>query len=204
MTRTYAIMRVSPATYREIRKILVDAGYDHAIMGLGHAPEALDMHGIALAEDKETEDNSEGPTPPVNCRHNNAGRWCMSYPCMCKLEDQVEALENELAELKEIDAARQATLDAEYDARCRAEAELEQKDGRIESLEKGRDWLREEAGKQMIRAHNAEAREKKLLGLLEGIKWKSADKDNMEFTARITCFQRDDIRAALRGEEKEK
>ena len=28
--------------------------------------------------------------------------------------------------------------------------------------------------------------------------WKSADKDNMEFEARITCWQMDNIRAALK------
>jgi hypothetical protein len=35
---------------------------------------------------------------------------------------------------------------------------------------------------------------------LAGIKWKSADRDNMEFTARITCFQMDKIRAAFSQE----
>jgi hypothetical protein len=34
-------------------------------------------------------------------------------------------------------------------------------------------------------------------GALEGIKWKSADRDNMEFSATITCFQMDKIRALL-------
>ena len=32
---------------------------------------------------------------------------------------------------------------------------------------------------------------------LAGIKWKSADRDNMEFSATITCWQMDRIRAAL-------
>lgn len=36
-----------------------------------------------------------------------------------------------------------------------------------------------------------------MLAALESIKWKSADRDNMEFSARITCFQMDAIRAAL-------
>ena len=36
---------------------------------------------------------------------------------------------------------------------------------------------------------------------LATIKWKSADKDNMEFVATITCFQHDEIRAALTGKE---
>lgn len=33
---------------------------------------------------------------------------------------------------------------------------------------------------------------------LEPIKWQSADKDNMEFSAKITFCQMDNIRAALR------
>lgn len=37
--------------------------------------------------------------------------------------------------------------------------------------------------------------------LLAGIKWKSADKDNMEFAARITCFQLDEISAAIKEKE---
>lgn len=35
--------------------------------------------------------------------------------------------------------------------------------------------------------------------LLSNIKWQSADKDNMEFTARITYSQMDNIRQALEG-----
>ena len=36
-----------------------------------------------------------------------------------------------------------------------------------------------------------------LLAALAGIKWKSADRDNMEFAARITYAQMDAIRAAV-------
>jgi len=36
-----------------------------------------------------------------------------------------------------------------------------------------------------------------LFAALAGIQWKSADRDNMEFTARITYVQMDAIRAAL-------
>lgn len=36
---------------------------------------------------------------------------------------------------------------------------------------------------------------------LGGIKWRSACKDNMEFSATITCWQMDAIRAALTGED---
>ena len=33
--------------------------------------------------------------------------------------------------------------------------------------------------------------------MLSGIKWRSIDRDNMEFSATITCWQMDAIRAAL-------
>lgn len=38
---------------------------------------------------------------------------------------------------------------------------------------------------------------KELVDVLKSIKWKSADRDNMEFTATITCWQMDDLRAAI-------
>ena len=40
-----------------------------------------------------------------------------------------------------------------------------------------------------------------LLKALAGIHWKSADRDNMEFTARITCWQMDEIRALTTPKE---
>ncbi len=43
-THTYAIMEVSPETYDEVQKLLIDAGYAHAINDEGE----LDMHGVAL------------------------------------------------------------------------------------------------------------------------------------------------------------
>ena len=36
--------------------------------------------------------------------------------------------------------------------------------------------------------------------ILDGINWRSDDKDNMEFAARITYVQMDAIRAHLQGE----
>lgn len=42
MTRTYAILDVSPAAYDEIEAKLRSAGYEHAI------DEVIDMHGLAL------------------------------------------------------------------------------------------------------------------------------------------------------------
>ena len=54
MSHTYAILGVSPATYREIRTKIEDADYHHAFHG-----DVIDMHGIALSEEPAT----EPPTP---------------------------------------------------------------------------------------------------------------------------------------------
>ena len=40
--------------------------------------------------------------------------------------------------------------------------------------------------------------EEALRFLFEETKWKSADKDNMEFEGRVTCYQLDRARAALK------
>lgn len=53
MTRTYAIMEVSPETHAEIKAKLVQAEYSHAIDG-----EVLDMYGISL---------EPGPERPRRC-----------------------------------------------------------------------------------------------------------------------------------------
>lgn len=37
----------------------------------------------------------------------------------------------------------------------------------------------------------------RMRAMLNGIKWRSIDRDNMEFSATITCWQMDAIRAAL-------
>ena len=39
--------------------------------------------------------------------------------------------------------------------------------------------------------------EEALRFLIEETKWKSVDKDNMEFEGRVTCYQLDKARAAL-------
>lgn len=56
MTYTYAILEVSPATYREIEKKLKEAGYDHVFHADsdegGQTRIVIDMHGIALAKKK--------------------------------------------------------------------------------------------------------------------------------------------------------
>ena len=48
MTHTYALLEVSNATYQEVKRKLMDAGYAHAINSDGE----IDMHGIALVVDK--------------------------------------------------------------------------------------------------------------------------------------------------------
>ena len=37
------------------------------------------------------------------------------------------------------------------------------------------------------------------LVLIEAIKWKSVDRDNMEFEARVSCYQRDAIMRLVRN-----
>jgi hypothetical protein len=55
VTHTYAVLRISKATYDEIKKKLEEAGYDHAFHDDGDGDVLIDMHGIALGdESKET------------------------------------------------------------------------------------------------------------------------------------------------------
>jgi len=62
-------------------------------------------------------------------------------------------------------------------------------------------WGREALALEIIRLQAAlDAAEKRAVWLtmvIEGIQWKSADKDNMEFVARITYSQMDAIRDTL-------
>lgn len=44
VTHSYATLAVSPAAYEEIKKLLLEADYGHAINSDGE----IDMHGIAL------------------------------------------------------------------------------------------------------------------------------------------------------------
>jgi hypothetical protein len=50
--------------------------------------------------------------------------------------------------------------------------------------------------------HRAADEIERLRAALRGVKWRSADKDNMEFAATITYSQMDEIRAALAEEKK--
>lgn len=45
MTHTYAELEVSPSTYKEIKRLLEQAGYDHAFVG-----GVIDMKGIGLVQ----------------------------------------------------------------------------------------------------------------------------------------------------------
>ena len=50
-------------------------------------------------------------------------------------------------------------------------------------------------------AARIEALEAALRFLFEETKWKSVEKDNMEFEGRVTCYQLDKARAALAPEQ---
>lgn len=54
VTHTYAILEVSPTTYAEIRAKLMVAGYEHALNRDDKGGDVIDMHGIAIAEARET------------------------------------------------------------------------------------------------------------------------------------------------------
>lgn len=62
MSYTYAVLEVSASAYREIRRLLLEAGHGQAI----HAdpdprePEVIDMHGIAL---RASATPAPGPRP---------------------------------------------------------------------------------------------------------------------------------------------
>lgn len=53
MTYTYVLLDLSPAAYQEIRRKLVEAGYEHAIEG-DDAGEVIDMNGIAVSEEEHS------------------------------------------------------------------------------------------------------------------------------------------------------
>lgn len=56
MTHSYAILRLTPTAYAEIRAKLVTANYHHAIHRHATYPlqgEVLDMHGIAVQEERD-------------------------------------------------------------------------------------------------------------------------------------------------------
>jgi hypothetical protein len=60
-------------------------------------------------------------------------------------------------------------------------------------------WEQDLAQERALR-EASEARVTALEKALASIQWKSADRDNMEFTARITCYQMDALLSAKGGE----
>jgi hypothetical protein len=68
MTRTYAILPVSPAAYAEVRAALEAAGYQHAFHREG-GEEVIDMQGIALQAIAPTAAPSI-PVPPPLADHS--------------------------------------------------------------------------------------------------------------------------------------
>lgn len=53
-TRTFVTMDLSQAAFEEIKAKLQAAGYFHAINHLPYVGECLDMHGIAITAEKQT------------------------------------------------------------------------------------------------------------------------------------------------------
>ena len=47
-THTYAVLEVAPEIYKQIRKQLEEAGYEHAFHTGEADEEVIDMHGLAL------------------------------------------------------------------------------------------------------------------------------------------------------------
>ncbi len=91
------------------------------------------------------------------------------WPPSATMEEAADAIDHLTAENKHLKA-----IEAAYDDHEREMIDLEE------------EVVRQAATIERLRA------------ALKNIKWQSVDKDNMEFEARITCFQMDNIRAALK------
>jgi predicted nuclease with TOPRIM domain len=57
--------------------------------------------------------------------------------------------------------------------------------------------LREARDKFDLEAQQLDADNERLRALLQKLRWKSTDKDNMEFRCDITCYVMEEMRAAL-------
>lgn len=53
MSYTYAVLKVSPTAYAEIKKRLEEAGYEDQFHDDDEHGVVIDMHGIALAQSQE-------------------------------------------------------------------------------------------------------------------------------------------------------
>ena len=68
---------------------------------------------------------------------------------------------------------------------------------RARNAEMGAAWVKLNDENTALHARVAKL-EAALRFLREDTKWKSVDKDNMEFEGRVTCYQLDQVRAALK------
>jgi hypothetical protein len=50
MTHTFAVMQISKAAYVELKRKLIEAGYEHAVTRTTKHGEVLDMSGIAVVD----------------------------------------------------------------------------------------------------------------------------------------------------------
>lgn len=68
MTHTYALLEVSDTAYCEVRRLMLEAGYEHALNDRGE----LDMHGIAIIRRPNSRQRQQslydGPDPKIR-RH---------------------------------------------------------------------------------------------------------------------------------------
>ncbi len=101
MTYSYAILMVSPETYKEIREALSSAGYSDQFIDKAPCREVINMHGLALEEhpgrcEHETliVDHSAGPGTGYRkvcgaslCKCDLCGtKWCLDHhtnPLVC-------------------------------------------------------------------------------------------------------------------------
>lgn len=61
-THTFVTLSVPPIVYLAVRDLLLDAGYDHAIVSVD-GDECIDMHGIALKKGDSTDEPTNATTP---------------------------------------------------------------------------------------------------------------------------------------------
>jgi hypothetical protein len=87
-TYTYAVLDVSPATFREIHAKLKAAGYGHAIME-EDGKALIDMHGIALGCPGQPLSTFEGPfNITVNGKKHAVRETTLDYRGVALLDDK--------------------------------------------------------------------------------------------------------------------
>ena len=65
-THTYAILKISPEAYREIRILLDEAGYSDQFLEGSRGDELIDMHGLALQARSQVEMERAAGEIPVS------------------------------------------------------------------------------------------------------------------------------------------